>query len=89
MVNKKKLLTLEQMEPIARDATREALKEYPPPPAEERAKWSVSKIEGDFEGIFEIYIPDEISSVDVQLISCARVNRETGAVSVEIFLDKE
>lgn len=83
---KTKLLSLEQMEPIARDATRNALSAYSAPAGEWRSKWVLGRIETDSEGIFEIYIPGA-RPIDAEVISCAKVDRVTGAVSVEVFLD--
>lgn len=88
MVVKNKLLSLDVMEPIARQATRRALSEYPEPPKEDQANWTLGKFETETEGVFEIYIPSE-RSLDARVISRARVNRRTGKVSVEVFLDKQ
>lgn len=83
-----KLLSLDAMEPIAREATRRALSEYPEPPKEEQANWTLGKFETEAEGVFEIYVPSE-RPLDAKVISRARVNRRTGEViSVEVFLDK-
>lgn len=87
MVVKKKLLRLDEMEPIAREATRRALSEYPEPPKAEQADWALGKFETETEGVFEIYIPSE-QPLDAKVISRARVNRSTGEVNVEIFLEK-
>lgn len=87
IVVKKKLLSLKEMEPLAKEATRSALSSYPEPPKEEQDQWALGQFETDEEGIFEIYIPHERSQ-DAKVISCARVNRRTGEVSVEVFLEK-
>ena len=87
MAVKKKLLRLDEMEPIARDATRRALSEYPEPSQEDQASWTLGKFETEDEGVFEIYIPSE-QPLDAQVISRARVDRTTGVVSVEVFLKK-
>lgn len=42
---KKKLLKLDEMESVARDATRRALSEYPEPSEEEQASWVLGKFE--------------------------------------------
>lgn len=75
------------MEPTAREATRRALSEYPEPSKEEQARWTLGKFETETEGVFEIYIPSE-RPLDAKVISCARVDRRTGEVIVEVFLDK-
>lgn len=87
MVVKKKLLSLDEMEPIAREATRRALSEYPEPSKANQASWALGKFEAESEGVFEIYIPSE-QPFDAKVISRARVDRMTGAVSVEVFLEK-
>ncbi|QDH70175.1 hypothetical protein [Marilutibacter alkalisoli] len=84
---KKKLLSLDEMEPIAKEATRRALSEYPEPSKEDQANWTLGKFEAESEGLFEIYIPSE-QPLDAKVISRARVDRRTGAVSVEVFLEK-
>ncbi len=86
-MNKPKLLGLGEMEPIAREATYRVLSDYPRPSDEERSKWRLGKFETENEGIFEIYIPSD-RPLDAKVISCARVNRQTGEVSVEVFLSK-
>jgi len=83
----KKLLRLDEMEPIAREATRRALSDYLEPPKEDQANWTLGKVETDSEGVFEIYIPAE-RPLDAKVISCARVNRRTGEVDVEVYLNK-
>lgn len=83
-----KLLSLDAMEPIAREATRRALSEFPEPPKEDHTNWTLGKFETEAEGVFEIYIPSE-RPLDAKVISRTRVNRRTGEViSVEVFLDK-
>jgi hypothetical protein len=86
MVMKSKLLSLDEMEPIAKEATRRALSEYPEPPKEDQARWTLGKFEAETEGVFEIYIPSA-RPLDAKVISRARVDRRTGKVSVEVFLD--
>jgi len=87
MVVKKKLMGLDEMEPIAREAMRRALSEYPEPSKEDQANWTLGKFEAESEGVFEIYIPSE-QPLDVKVISRVRVDRRTCAVSVEVFLEK-
>lgn len=87
MAVKSKLLSLDEMEPIARDATRRELSKYPSPSKDEQASWTLGKFEVENEGVFEIYVPSE-RPLDARVISRARVDRRTGAVSIEVFLDK-
>lgn len=87
MVVKNKFLSLDEMEPIARAATRQALSEYPEPSKEDQALWTLGKFEDEREGVFEIYIPSE-RPLDAKVISRARVDRSNGVVSVEVFLEK-
>ncbi|MFC5743197.1 hypothetical protein [Dyella tabacisoli] len=87
MVMKKKLLGLDEMELIAREATRRALSEYPQPSKEDQANWTLGKFETESEGVFEIYIPSD-RPLDATVISRALVDRATGEVSVEVFLKK-
>lgn len=75
------------MEPIAKEATRLALSKYPEPSREDHASWTLGKFEAESEGIFEIYIPSE-ESLKARVVSRAKVDRRTGEVSVEVFLDK-
>ena len=87
MVEKSKKLSMRQMEEFAKKATWNALASYPAPPKNEQEKWVLGKYETDMEGIFEIYIPAE-KVEDATIISCAKVNRTTGAVTVEVFLSQ-
>lgn len=87
MVMKKKLLALEEMEFIAREATRSALAEYPEPSKEDQSAWTLGRFETENEGVFEIYIPAE-RPLEAKVISRARVDRNTGSVTVEVFLKK-
>ncbi len=87
MAAKNKLLLLDEMEPIAREATRQALNRFPEPSKEDQSSWTLGKFETETEGVFEIYIPSE-RPLNTKVISCARVNRRTGEVRVEVFLDK-
>ncbi|TWC23380.1 hypothetical protein FBY06_104289 [Pseudomonas sp. SJZ085] len=81
----KKLMSLDEMEPIAKEATRLALSEYPEPSKEDQSNWTLGKFETEGEGVFEIYIPSE-QPLNAKVISRARVDRKTGAVNVEVFL---
>ncbi|WP_123646423.1 hypothetical protein [Lysobacter enzymogenes] len=85
MAMKKNLLNINEMEAIARKATRQALSMHPKPSDSEQASWTLGKFETDDEGVFEIYIPSE-RPLEAKVISRAKVNRRTGEVSVEIFL---
>jgi hypothetical protein len=81
----KKLMSLEEMEPIAKEAMRLALSEHPEPSEENQSSWTLGKFETEGEGVFEIYIPSE-RPLDAKVISRIRVDRKTGAVNVEVFL---
>lgn len=81
----KKLMSLDEMEPIAKEATRRGLGSYPAPSKEDQAGWTLGKFAADTEGVFEIYVPNE-QPLDAKVISRARVDRRTGAVNVEVFL---
>ena len=87
LVVKRKLLSLKDMESIARNATRDALSAYPEPPKEEQSHWVLRKFEDGEFGHFEIYIPGERPE-DAEVVSLTRVHRHTGEVSVEVFLEK-
>lgn len=86
MVSKVKLLKLEDMETIAKRATFDALQAYARPEGDLDLLTLGTGITDD-EGVFELYIAGETPR-DAKVISCARVDRKTGAVSVEVFLDK-
>lgn len=86
MVNKVKLLKLEEMEVIAKKATHEALRAYARPEGNLDDLTLGSGITEE-EGIFELYIAGE-RPCDAKVISCARVDRRTGEVRVDVFLDK-
>jgi len=80
-------LKLDEMQEIARKATREALIPCRRLTAEEDAKLTLgSGIEND-EGVFELYIAAERPQ-DAHVISRATVDRYTGDVRVEVFLEK-
>ena len=87
MTPRTKLLTLREMQPIAREATRQALATYKGCPELENKSLTLGeRIEGS-EGVFELYLAGERPE-DAKVISCARVDRRTGAVKVEVFLRK-
>jgi hypothetical protein len=80
-------LKLDEMQEIARKATRTALGQCRRLTAEENVNLTLgSGIEGD-EGIFELYLAGQRPQ-DAKVISRANVNRYTGEVRVEVFLDR-
>lgn len=85
MVKTTKLLGLSEMEPIAKNATFAALAGYVPPSNEDKAVMTLGKVVTDTEGVFELYIPADRPQ-DAKVISCAKVNRMTGEVEVDVFL---
>lgn len=85
MVKTTKLLGLSEMELIAKNATFAALVRYVSPSNEEKAVMTLGKVITDTEGVFELYIAGDRPQ-DAKVISCAKVNRLTGVVEVEVFL---
>ena len=86
MVNtNKRKLNLSEMEAIAKEATRAALVGYTPPTAEEDKNLTLGSGITDTEGVFELYIATD-KPQDAKVISCAKVSRLTGEVTVEVFL---
>ncbi|MFC4158795.1 hypothetical protein [Chitinimonas lacunae] len=83
MVIKEKLLSLAEMESIAKQATFEALKSFKPP--RNRENLTLGSGITDEEGIFELYLAGEMPK-DAEVVSRATVNRLTGAVKVDVFL---
>ena len=79
-----KLLTLSEMKTLARDATNEALRRYPR--LENRENLTLGFDATDKEGIFELYFAGERPQ-DARFISRATVDRVTGEVKVEVFLE--
>lgn len=88
MTSKKKLLTLREMEPIAREATRNALMQYKGRPELEDKDLTLGKSLEGSEGIFELYLAVGRPQ-DARVISRATVDRGTGEVRVEVFLKKD
>jgi hypothetical protein len=86
MVKGVKLLKLKEMEEIAKKATYDALQGYKKPDDDPKNLTLGTGITDD-EGIFELYFAAD-RPLDAKVISCARVNRRTGEVSVEVFLEK-
>lgn len=85
-MDRKKLLKLEEMEEIAKKATRDALSQYPTSGVQSMDLTLGTQVLDD-EGIFELYIAGK-RPIDARVISCTRVDRRTGDVSVEVFLDR-
>jgi len=86
MVIKKKLLKLNDMEAIAKKATFEALQGYPKP-NENLENLTLGSGVTDTEGIFELYFAGDYPQ-DAKVISRAIVDRVSGDVHVEVFLNK-
>jgi hypothetical protein len=87
MASSVKRLKLDEMQEIARNATRAALVPYRRLTTEDEARLTLgSGIEGD-EGVFELYLAGERPQ-DAKVISRATVNRHTGEVLVEVFLNR-
>lgn len=84
MVKKQKLLRLQDMEPIAKQATFEALKGYVKPD-EGLENLTLGTGISDSEGVFELYISGDRPQ-DAKVLSRATVSRLTGQVTVEVFL---
>lgn len=87
MVIKIMKLKLEEMQDIAQRATLEALKKYERP--EGRLEdLTLGAVMNETEGLFELYIAGDAPQ-DAKMISCAKVQRSTGQVSVEVFLKRK
>lgn len=86
-MGKNKLLKLKEMEAIAKKATHDALLPYPRLEGSDSENLTLGTQVTDDEGIFELYVAGE-RPLDAKVISCARVNRRTGEVSVDVFLEK-
>ena len=84
MVKSDRLMRVSEMEPIAREATRKALAGREQP--EHLENLTLGSRLTDAEGLFELYIAGK-RPIDARVISRAVVNRETGHVNVEVFLD--
>jgi hypothetical protein len=83
-----KLLQLAEMEPVAKEATYDALKGHVAPSGEDKRALVLGLYLTDHAGIFELYIPAD-KPQDARLISRVKVNRVTGGVvNVEVFLPK-
>ena len=76
-----------KMEPIAKEATRDALKTYIWPSGRDEDLTLGIRLEDEY-GIFELYFSGERPE-DAIVLTEARVNRITGEVSVKVFLPKK
>ena len=75
------------MEPIAKEATRDALRTYIWPSDRDEDLALGIRLEDEY-GIFELYFSGERPE-DAIVLTEARVNRITGEVSVKVFLPKK
>jgi hypothetical protein len=74
---------LDELQELAREATRETLEAYEPLPDEWKENLTLGTFfEGD-DRIFELYVAAE-RPADAIVISSARVNRKTRSVSVTV-----
>ena len=76
-----------KMEPIAKEATRDALKTYIWPSDRDEDLTLGIRLEDEY-GIFELYFSGERPE-DAIVLTEAHVNRITGEVSVKVFLPKK
>lgn len=86
-MTKPKFLKLEEMQEIARKATYKLLEKHKRIERKDLKNLTLGIETTNDEGIFELYIAGA-RPLDAVVISCARVDRRTGAVSVEVFLEK-
>jgi hypothetical protein len=75
---------LDELREIAKTATKDALKSYERPPKAWQDKLTLGTIFDGEDRVFELYVPGE-RPTDAIVISSARVNSHTRAVSVQIF----
>lgn len=80
----KRKLSLAEMEPIAQEATRKALKDRDIPESQWKEIVLGKGYDGEY-GIFELYIPGS-KPEDAQIISETKVHRISGEVDVNIFI---
>ena len=80
-------LDVKKMEPIAKEATRDALRTYIWPSDRDEDLTLGIRLEDEY-GIFELYFSGERPE-DAIVLTEARVNRITGEVSVKVFLPKK
>jgi hypothetical protein len=79
-----KRMTLSQMEPIAREATRQALRDKDIP----ESLWDQMTLGSGYEdayGVFELYVPGP-KPQDAKLVSRTKVHRDTGEATVEVLI---
>ena len=76
-----------KMKPIAKEATRDALKTYIWPSGRDEDLALGIRLEDEY-GIFELYFSGERPE-DAIVLTEARVNRITGEVSVKVFLPEK
>ena len=87
MTKKIRRLDLAEMEPLARQATRHALKKHVWPKEKMKNLTLGYGMEGDF-GIFELYLAGKRPQ-DAVVLTEALVNSLTGEVSVKVFLPEK
>ena len=75
--------TLDELQELARDATRKALEEYEAIPEEWEKNLTLGTFFEDEDRIFELYIAADRPS-DAIVISSARVNRKDKSVRITI-----
>ncbi|WP_312319879.1 hypothetical protein [Stenotrophomonas sp.] len=85
-MDRKKLLKFREMEAIAMKATHDALMPYPELAVQSKYLTLGTQVLDD-EGVFELYMTGKRPS-DSRVITRTRVDRRTGHVTVEVFLDK-
>lgn len=78
-------LSLGEMETLAREATRAAMVGYRQP--DDIGHLTLGSELSDDLGVFELYIAGE-RPADARVISRANVDRRTGQVAVQVFLEK-
>jgi hypothetical protein len=87
MAKRMRKLDVKKMEPIAKEATRDALKTYIWPSGRDEDLTLGIRLEDEY-GIFELYFSGERPE-DAIVLTEARVNRITGEVSVKVFLPEK
>ena len=86
MTKRMRKLDVKKMEPIAKEATRDALRTYIWPSDRDEDLTLGIRLEDEY-GIFELCFSGERPE-DAIVLTEARVNRITGEVSVKVFLPK-
>ena len=87
MTKRMRKLDVKKMEPIAKEATRDALRTYIWPSDRDEDLTLGIRLEDEY-GIFELYFSGERPE-DAIVLTEAHVNRITGEVSVKVFLPKK